>query len=122
MATLNSMKSGEEAQYALNGHQFKVSYSSSPSYGDDNRPVRGASVGRYTVTHPDGKQTRHEHGPNADTPAGRKAGANPNARGLAGADAWGAMMQSTSKLDQKAGVFRDRRTTPRFAQTTPTSK
>lgn len=103
------MKSGEEAQYALNGHQFKVSYTSSPSYGDNNRPVRGASVGRYIITHPGGERTYHEHGPNADTPQGRKAGANPNARSLAGLDAWGAMTRSARREDARAGVFNDRR-------------
>lgn len=83
------MKSGEVKQFTLRRGKatpatVSVHYESSPSYGDDNQPVRGASVGRYTVSTFDvgGRSRTFEHGPHAETEAARKRGANPYAKAL----------------------------------------
>lgn len=60
-----------------------VTYHSSPSYGDNNKIVPGATVGHYEVQYPGGRTSRHEHGPHANTERARQRGANPRAKSWA---------------------------------------
>lgn len=94
---LHSMSSGDSMDLSVNNYPYSVRYDSRQSYGDDNRPVRGAEVGEYTVTHPNGGVTTHPHGPHALTEQARKRGANPNAKGWAARQAWAAISASASR-------------------------
>jgi hypothetical protein len=109
MSSVHRIKDGESRDFAANGRSVRVSYGSSQSLGDDNRPVRGATVGTYHVHSVDaqgnlGKLLAAEyHGPHANTPGAAKRGANPNARGYAAQHAYEAAMTHLS------GGFADRR-------------
>ena len=94
---LIGMQSGDQHQYHVGGHEMGVRYDSQQSYGDDNKPVRGAVTGVYTVTYPNGKSTGHYHGPHALTEQARKRGANPNAKQYAAGKARDAMISYASR-------------------------
>lgn len=104
-AALHKLKSGETAAVTANGKSFEVTYHASQSYGDNNKPVRGATTGTYSVKHPDGTTSRHYHGPHANTELAAKRGANPNARQYAAGEAVDAI---TSKA-RRTAHFNDRR-------------
>lgn len=84
---LHGMSHGSEMQFEVArggapGTQVHVRYERQQSYGDDNKPVRGAYTGVYTVTH-EGRSRGFYHGPHATTDAARKRGADPNAKAYA---------------------------------------
>jgi len=104
-AALHKLKGGQSAVVQANGHEFKVSYSSEPSRGDNGKLVSGATVGHYSVEHPGGRYTTHEHGPHANTEGAAKRGANPNAKTYGVEQAVSSIMQTA----RTANVFNDRR-------------
>lgn len=104
-AALHKLKGGESTHVVANGKTFKVSYSSDQSFGDNGKSVRGATVGHYSVEHPDGTYTLHEHGPHANTEQAAKRGANPNAKGYAVGKAVESIMSKASRTS----IFNDRR-------------
>jgi hypothetical protein len=115
---ISGMKSGDRMKFGLNpeveGTSYEVSYHDRPSYGDNNQPVPGATVGEYTVHHPDGRVTEHSHGPHANTDRARKMGANPNAKGYAADQAGKQISAGLSRAHMAAatgmgGVFNDKR-------------
>jgi len=84
---LHGMSHGTEFQFEVargsaGGTPVHVRYDRSQSYGDDNKPVRGAYTGAYTVT-AHGRSRTFEHGPHATTDSARKKGADPNAKAWA---------------------------------------
>src|SRR5690242_327404 len=104
---IGKLKHGETLELgdpASNG-KIQVSYHERQSYGDNNQPVRGATVGEYTVRYPNGKTTVHEHGPQANTQAARNKGANPHAKTFAADQAHNAVVSHLSKQR----LFNDKR-------------
>lgn len=104
-ADLLKMKGGDSLALKANGHDFKVHYNSEPSRGDNGKLVPGATVGHYSVEHPGGRYTTHEHGPHANTEGAAKRGANPNAKQYGVEQAVGSIMTTA----RTASVFNDRR-------------
>lgn len=105
MKEIHGMKHGDSATFEGNGRRVRVSYYSRPSYGDDNRPVRGATTGMYDV---DDANSNHgiatfHHGPQANTDAARRRGADPNAKSLTAQKAYEAA------VGHLQGGFNDRR-------------
>lgn len=83
---LGGMKHGEVREYSIQRGKAapataRVSYHSQQSYGDDNRPVRGAVTGAYTVEH-EGRYRHFEHGPFAETEQAAKRGADRHSKHL----------------------------------------
>jgi hypothetical protein len=103
-AHLSGMKHNEILMGQANGAHFSVHYMESPSYGDNNQPVRGATTGMYTVSPEFGRQSYHEHGPHANTAAAARKGANPNAKYFAAEQAAHAVHESSMP-----SIYRDRR-------------
>lgn len=90
------MKHGETQMVRANDLAFLVHYHSHQSYGDDNRPVEGAVTGKFTVEHPSGRVTHHEHGPFAETAAARKRGASGDSKHFAADQALTAIKRTAS--------------------------
>lgn len=106
-SVIAGLKHGETIDFgdpASNG-KIKVSYHERQSYGDNNQPVRGATVGEFTVQYPNGKTTTHEHGPQANTQGARNKGANPHAKQWAAGQAHDAVVSHLSKQR----LFNDKR-------------
>lgn len=106
-AHLAGMKSGEVLKGQLGGKNFAVSYDAEDSYGDNGQKVRGATIGRYHINHETGGQKTLPHGPQANTEAARKRGANPNAKALTAHAA--AEHLTRMSTPSAADVFNDRR-------------
>lgn len=104
--SLMSMKPGQLRQFNSGGQTFTARYHARPSTGDNGKRVSGATVGEFTLEHPGGRVTTHEHGPQANTEQAARRGANPNARVYAAENASRTM--ATHWQTAKMG-FNDRR-------------
>ena len=85
------MQPGDQKQVVAGDATYTVHYDGRQSYGDDNHPVHGASVGHFTVVHPEGNTTVHPHGPFAETEEAHRRGASPDSKTWAANHAWEAI-------------------------------
>jgi hypothetical protein len=102
------MKSGDAMIVETAAGQHHVHYYDRQSYGDNNKPVHGATVGEYTVVNPNGSSRDFAHGPHANTDAAARRGANPNAKPWAAGKA-AEHITSQAFLAQSGIPFRDKR-------------
>jgi len=111
MGAVHALKHGETVRLTRDPsshgpeHEVHVAYHEDQSYGDNGKPVRGATVGTFTVRYPNGRGEYHRHGPQANTAEARRKGANPNAKGYAADQVY----SSVSKHFATSPVFNDRR-------------
>lgn len=110
---LLKMQHGDQVTAESGGRKFTVHYHERQSLGDNGQPVRGATVGEYTVVdHKGGIASTHPHGPHAKTDAARRRGANPNAKGYAAQQAISKMMDTWARIGRGTPdprLFNDRR-------------
>lgn len=107
---LHDMKHGETRRLAVGGSEYEVHYYADQSFGDNGKPVKGATVGHFNVQFPGGSSNNFHHSPHATTPAAAKRGANPRAKQYAAEQAMAAITKHSSMSRAGMhGVFRDKR-------------
>jgi hypothetical protein len=93
-SAIAALTPGNKVIFTGPGGTHTVSYYDRLSYGDNGKPVRGATIGGYAVTDDRGHTHGFDHGPYATTPAAARSGANPNAKKWAAEQAANAITSS----------------------------